>query len=205
MAKAAVAGASGLVGSHLLPLLLSEYDQVAALTRRPLGVLAPNLVELDFDHDTLPDQTDAAFCCLGARIVMRGARKAFHDIDLNASVAFAHAAKARGARAFALITSVDADLNSPLYYLRIKAQAEKAIAALAFEVLRSCARVSCSENAQFPVRKNGYRRWSPVLSDLFFADRYPNTTQSMRRLSQTQPITRRSHHYRGAGSFTTTT
>jgi uncharacterized protein YbjT (DUF2867 family) len=135
MARAAIAGASGLVGSHLLPLLLSEYDQVAALTRRPLGVSAPNLLELDFERDPLPDQTDVAFCCLGARIVMRGARKAFREIDLDASVAFAHAVKQKGARAFALITSVEADLRSPLYYLRVKAQAEKAIESLSFDSL----------------------------------------------------------------------
>jgi uncharacterized protein YbjT (DUF2867 family) len=135
MAKAAIAGASGLVGSHLLPLLLSEYDQVAALTRRPLGVSAPNLVELNFENGAVPDDTDVGFCCLGARIMMWGARKAFREIDLDASVAFAQAVKKKGARAFALITSVDADLRSPLYYLRVKAQAEEMINALAFDSL----------------------------------------------------------------------
>jgi len=46
MKNALIAGASGLVGSELLQLLLkgNEYDMVIAIVRKPLGLSHPRLV-----------------------------------------------------------------------------------------------------------------------------------------------------------------
>jgi uncharacterized protein YbjT (DUF2867 family) len=116
MAKCAIAGASGLVGSHLLTLLLNEFDQVAAVTRRPLGVLDARLCEIAFS-DPLPP-IDAAFCCLGTTIKKAGSQEAFRQIDFDAVIAFAKAARRAGARHF---------------YLRVKGEMEESLRPLGFE------------------------------------------------------------------------
>jgi len=131
MANCGIAGASGLVGGHLLTLLLQEFDQVAAVTRRPLGVSAPNLREIAFG-DPLP-ALDAAFCCLGTTIKKAGSESAFRRIDFDAAVAFARTSRAAGASSFAIVSSVDASPASSNFYLRVKGETEAAVVALGFE------------------------------------------------------------------------
>ena len=107
------------MGSHLLTLLLKEFDQVAALTRRPLAVSAPNLREIAFGEQ-LP-AIDTAFCCLGTTIKKAGSKEAFRRIDFDAVVDFAKAARARRAqRGFAVVSSVGASPSSSNFYLRVK-------------------------------------------------------------------------------------
>lgn len=134
MAKtaAAIAGATGLVGSRLLPLLLKEYDRVAALTRRPLAVSAPHLVEVPFGAP-LEGPVAAAFCCLGTTIRKAGSQEAFREVDFDAVVKFARAAREAGATRFALVSSVGADAKSSNFYLRVKGEGEDAICALGFQ------------------------------------------------------------------------
>jgi uncharacterized protein YbjT (DUF2867 family) len=131
MAKCAIAGASGLVGSHLLTLLLNEFDQVAAVTRRPLGVLDARLCEIAFS-DPLPP-IDAAFCCLGTTIKKAGSQEAFRQIDFDAVIAFAKAARRAGARHFAVVSSIGAAPGSSNFYLRVKGEMEESLRPLGFE------------------------------------------------------------------------
>ncbi len=72
---ALVAGASGLVGGHLLQLLLADaaYARVVTLGRRQLAAQHPKLEQRVVDFGTLDDRadlprTDDAFCCLGTTI-----------------------------------------------------------------------------------------------------------------------------------------
>ena len=131
---AAIAGATGLVGSRLLPLLLKEYDRVAALKRRPLAVSAAHLTEVPFGAP-LEGPFDAAFCCLGTTIRKAGSQEAFRKVDYDAVVDFARTARAAGATRFALVSSVGADAKSSNFYLRVKGEGEDAIRALGFETL----------------------------------------------------------------------
>ena len=121
------------MGSHLLTLLLREYDQVAAVTRRPLGVSAGNLREIAFG-DALP-AIDVAFCCLGTTIKKAGSQEAFRAVDFDAVVAFAKAARTAGAGSFAVVSSVGASRDSSNFYLRVKGEMEDAIRDLGFDRL----------------------------------------------------------------------
>jgi len=129
--SAAIAGASGLVGSHLLPLLLESYDPVAALTRRPLGVSSPKLREMPLG-EAFPFGVAAGFCCLGTTIRKAGSQEAFRKVDFDAIVDFARRCREAGATHFALVSSVGADRESPTFYLRVKGEAEEAIRDLGF-------------------------------------------------------------------------
>lgn len=103
--RVAIAGATGLVGQHLLKQLLADetIGQVYALGRREPTLRHPKLTALvvDFAHlPTLP-AVDEVYLALGTTIRQAGSQRAFRAIDLEANLATAQAALAAGARCVA--------------------------------------------------------------------------------------------------------
>ncbi len=141
MRAAAIAGATGLTGHHVLNRLLDggRYDPVLAILRKPMHRSHPRLQERVTDFSAVgklpPARVDAAFCCLGTTIRKAGSKDAFRAVDHGYVLSFAQWARANGARHFLLVSSVAADLKSPNFYLRVKAEAERDIEALGFEWL----------------------------------------------------------------------
>ncbi len=136
-----IAGATGMVGSHLADALLESptFDAVVTLGRRPLDRSHPKLTQatVDFaalDPASLPPVTDA-FCALGTTIKKAGSREAFRAVDHDAVLAFARAAKARGASRFYVVTALGADAGSFVFYNRVKGEVEEALRAMGFEGL----------------------------------------------------------------------
>lgn len=141
MDTAWIAGATGLVGSKLLPLLLDapHITTVVSLGRRPSGLTDPKLVERSVDFarlDTagLPTPT-VALCCLGSTIKKAGSKEAFRAIDHDAVLSFAKAAQAAGATRFVVVTAEGADAGSMMFYNRVKGEAEASLRALGFTSL----------------------------------------------------------------------
>jgi uncharacterized protein YbjT (DUF2867 family) len=141
-----IAGATGLVGGHLLDGLLASatVSRVHAMLRRSTHLDHPKLREIRLSFEDLathPGATlgdlavDAAFCCLGTTRANAGSAAAFRRVDLDYVRAFALAAKAAGARVFALNSSVGADAGSGNLYLRTKGEAETACREAGFESL----------------------------------------------------------------------
>ncbi|VAW28361.1 Nucleoside-diphosphate-sugar epimerases, partial [hydrothermal vent metagenome] len=82
MSVVLIAGASGLVGSKLLVLLLEsdKCQRVISIGRRKLEVIHPKLEQLivNFEHlDNLDIKPDSIFCCLGTTIKKAGSKEAF--------------------------------------------------------------------------------------------------------------------------------
>lgn len=138
---ALLAGASGLVGGHLLDLLLDGTDppQVVSLGRRALSRAHPRLTQLTVDFgrlgETPPPPADLAFCCLGTTIKRAGSQSAFRAVDHDAVVAFGAAAKAAGVRHFLVVTALGADARSSVFYNRVKGEVENSLRALGFDAL----------------------------------------------------------------------
>jgi uncharacterized protein YbjT (DUF2867 family) len=132
-----LAGGSGLVGGELLKLLLDdvEYERVIAVGRRPLATAHPKLHQaiVDFGAASAFDAPEAAFCCLGTTLKRAGSREAFRAVDHGAVVAFAKAARQKGARVFLHVTALGADARSATFYNRVKGEAEADVAALGFD------------------------------------------------------------------------
>lgn len=139
MTTAWLAGGSGLVGGVLLRRLLAEdgFDRVISVGRRVLPVSHPRLAQMVVDltapgaFDALP-VPDVAFSCLGTTMRKAGSREAFRAVDLEAVLAFAGAAHARGARTFVHVSAMGADPRSRVFYNRVKGEAEAAVAAVGF-------------------------------------------------------------------------
>ena len=142
MATALIAGASGLIGSHLLEQLLesSEYGRVIAVGRRPLERVHPKLVPVvaDFaalDKTTVDLRCDDAFCCLGSTIKRAGSAENFRAVDHGAVLALAWAARRNGASRFFLVSALGADASSRFLYNRVKGETEEALQVLGFSTL----------------------------------------------------------------------
>lgn len=136
---ALIAGASGLVGGHLLRRLLDAetWDRVVSLGRRTLDLDHPKLEQVlaDFDHLDALDfpESDDAFCCLGTTIKKAGSEEAFHRVDYDYVLDFARRANQHGATQFLVVSALGADAGSRLFYNRTKGEMEEAVAALDFE------------------------------------------------------------------------
>lgn len=136
-----LAGATGLVGGHLLQQLLDDADiaDVVALTRRPLAIPHPKLVPavVDFAHLSefaLP-QVDDCFLCIGTTIRNAGSQEAFRAVDFALPLAIAQMALAAGAARCFVVSAMGADATSRVFYNRVKGELEAALNALAFRTV----------------------------------------------------------------------
>ncbi len=136
---ALVAGATGLVGGHLLDALLAapDYTRVFALTRRPFAREHPKLANRVVIFERMAEQLKGltaqdAFCCIGTTIAEAGSQEAFRATDVDAVLLFARAAKAAQATRFVVVSSVGASSESTKFYLRTKGEMEEAVSDLGF-------------------------------------------------------------------------
>ncbi len=141
---ALIAGASGLVGGHVLARLLTspDYARVIAVTRKRLAVEHPKLTQIVTPLDAVESavaelgaRVDDAFCALGTTIKIAGSQAQFRHVDFDYVVGFAQAAKAAGAKRFQLVSAIGAGAGSTIFYSRVKGEAEDAISALGFAAL----------------------------------------------------------------------
>lgn len=144
-----LAGASGLVGGLTLRHLLEGprfEGLVLAPSRREIAIADPRLRVLKTDFmpaqhaadpalsigRDLPRPLDAFVSCLGTTIKTAGSRAAFMAVDRDLVLSLAHLAFDRGARQAILVSSVGADPQSGNFYLRVKGEAEEALAQIGF-------------------------------------------------------------------------
>lgn len=138
-----VAGATGLVGRHLIRQLIADAScsKIVALTRRPFDEPSSSKLDVvDANFDALESAlqgvaVEDAYCALGTTIKLAGSQAAFRKVDHDYIVAFAHAAKAAGAKRFMLVSAIGADPASSIFYSRVKGETERDVEAVGFETL----------------------------------------------------------------------
>jgi uncharacterized protein YbjT (DUF2867 family) len=108
---ALLAGASGLVGGHVLQL--GALDALS-----------------DLPH------VDDVFCCLGTTIKTAGSQAAFHKVDYDYVVGVARAGQRAGAKQFLVITAIGADPASRIFYSRVKGEVERAVRELPYHAVQ---------------------------------------------------------------------
>jgi uncharacterized protein YbjT (DUF2867 family) len=139
---AIVIGATGLVGSHLVALLLKDdrFSSVKIFARRNTGVQHPKLHEhiVDFDH---PEQWqsfitgDVLFSALGTTLKTAGSKEAQYKIDHTYQFNVAKAASQNGVPVYVLISAALANEHSRIFYTRMKGELERDIKQLPFEYI----------------------------------------------------------------------
>jgi uncharacterized protein YbjT (DUF2867 family) len=141
--KAAVVGATGLVGQALLHALSNHpaYTHVVAMSRRDHH---PDMAKVSWlaasfgqpgQLQALFRESDAAFCCLGTTIRKAGSREAFEQVDKHYLLAAARAARSEGCSQFHLVSAIGADAASAVFYNRVKGEVEREVRGLGFPTL----------------------------------------------------------------------
>jgi uncharacterized protein YbjT (DUF2867 family) len=132
-----VVGATGLVGSKLLDLLVAEIAVTRIIV---LGRSAPVLDsnKIDFHGFDFQDYTSierlfqgvhSVYCCIGTTIKKAGSQENFRKIDFDIPVNLARFCEKSDVTSFLVISSLGANADSSNFYLKTKGEMEKTVAA----------------------------------------------------------------------------
>jgi uncharacterized protein YbjT (DUF2867 family) len=138
---ALLAGATGLVGRALLPMLLAgrQYRTVHILLRcAPPDIPASAKLkthQVDFAQLPALPRVDDVFIALGTTIKVAGSQAAFRQVDLEFVVNVAQGARLAGATRLAVVSALGADATSRVFYNRVKGEMQAAIAGLGYTVV----------------------------------------------------------------------
>lgn len=131
--KALLAGATGLVGKHLLKQLLEnpDYEQIIVVSRRPIDHKHPKLNVLICNFDQLENLTlvpgiDECFCALGTTQKKSG-KKGLKKVDFDYVVKLTSLCKKNSIDKFLIVSSQGANQKSMFFYMRTKGQMEQAV------------------------------------------------------------------------------
>lgn len=134
MKKVIIAGASGLIGTELLTLLLQDerISEVVALVRSALQVNHVKLKQLKVDFDKLSDYKehfdgDAVYCCLGSTKKKTPNLEDYNKVDHEYPLNLAKIALENNIAQYHIISALGADKNSKVFYTRLKGRIEEDI------------------------------------------------------------------------------
>jgi uncharacterized protein YbjT (DUF2867 family) len=131
--KALIIGATGLIGSQCLELLLydDQYSLVEIWARNATANSHPKLIERLINFDKISElaltDTDHVYCCLGTTINKVKTKEAFEKIDKEYVSELAKLAERAGCQKFIVISSIGANKNSNNFYLRTKGEMEEKV------------------------------------------------------------------------------
>jgi len=160
----------------VLALLLADahWSHVVTVGRRTTaqqhGKLEQRVLDLGAIETAknLP-HVDDVFCCLGTTIKQAGSQQAFRLVDHAFVVRLARAGLRAGATQFLLVSAIGADLESRVFYSRVKGETEAAIRQLpyrAVQIFRPS--LLLGERAEFRLGERIAMLGAPVLPALLF-------------------------------------
>mgnify|MGYP001184036723 FL=1 len=130
--KALVFGATGLVGEHLVNLLIREerYQLITLLNRKNLALDHAKLKQKEVDFSSMENykdefRVDHVFCCLGTTIKKAKSRDAFRSVDHDLVVQLARLSKENSALHFLFVSAMGANSDSRIFYNKVKGEAEE--------------------------------------------------------------------------------
>jgi len=125
------------VGSELLDQLKADatVTRIVLIARRPLPTLDPRIESHVVNFDALDSDlfaVDQIICALGTTMKQAGSKEAFRRVDLEYPLAMAKLGLARGARHFLLVSALGADVESRIFYNRVKGELEDSLRTLPY-------------------------------------------------------------------------
>jgi uncharacterized protein YbjT (DUF2867 family) len=143
MKTAVVIGASGLIGKSLVKKLLEDnlYNSVMVFVRSSINISNSKLTEHIEDFEKIADWKnkitgDDLYSAMGTTIKKAGSKEAQYKIDVTYQYEFAKAASENGVKSYFLVSSSGANVNSKLFYMRIKGELEEKVKLLPFNKIR---------------------------------------------------------------------
>ena len=132
-------GASGLIGSELVQLLLRDdkIKTIKVFVRKTLAITDQKLREILVDFERLEDfkhefQGDALFCCIGTTRKKTPDLEAYKAIDYGIVLSAANLARSNHVPQVHLVSAIGAAISSKIFYNRLKGEIEKDMLKLDF-------------------------------------------------------------------------
>lgn len=129
--NAIILGSSGLVGGHLLDLLLQskKYSHVKVFVRRPLDKKHQKLEQIVTDFSDMKKleeliTADVLFSCLGSTKKKTPDKKDYIFVDKTIPETFIEMAALKGLQQLHLVSAIGADSNSTIFYNQLKGELE---------------------------------------------------------------------------------
>ncbi len=142
MSTAVVFGGTGLVGNHLLKILINDdyYSKVKVFTRSEIEIIHHKLeiIETNFENiESLKDKisADNCFFCIGTTKKNSPQKLEYQRIELELPKKIAQICKSNAIRSFIFVSSGFANPNHSGEYLRFKGLVEEELKSLSFENL----------------------------------------------------------------------
>ena len=140
MKTAILFGASGLVGGHLLNLLVNsnEYDKIKIFSRKDIETKNPKIEKYVIDFNELEKHKDEVvgddcYFAIGTTRRLTPNKNDYIDVELNLPVKIAKIARDNNIKSFIYVSSGGANADSRNLYLQNKGKAEKEIINLSFD------------------------------------------------------------------------
>ena len=142
MSTAVIFGGTGLVGNHLLKILINDdyYSKVKVFTRSNIEIIHHKLeiIETNFENiESLKDKisADNCFFCIGTTKKNSPQKLEYQRIELELPKKIAQICKSNAIRSFIFVSSGFANPNHSGEYLRFKGLVEEELKSLSFENL----------------------------------------------------------------------
>lgn len=129
---ALILGASGLIGSELLQLLIQNdsFSKITLLVRKELTLNSKKVKQniVDFSNSNSWGQffkdVDTVFCCIGTTRAKTPDLKDYRKIDFDIPVYAIRFSEQHDVKQFMLVSSIGANPESKNFYLKIKGEVE---------------------------------------------------------------------------------
>ena len=142
MKTALIFGSSGLVGSHLLSLIIknNNYNKIKLFTRSETTISNSQIEIIKIDFNNLENHKDSiigddCFFCIGTTRKNTPDKNEYIKVEYNLPVEVAKIAKENSVDSFTYVSSLGANPNASGLYLKNKGQAEESIKKLNFRKL----------------------------------------------------------------------
>ena len=142
MKTALIFGSSGLVGSHLLSLIIknNNYNKIKLFTRSETTISNSQIEIIKIDFNNLENHKDTiigddCFFCIGTTRKNTPDKNEYIKVEYNIPVEVAKIAKENSINSFTYISSMGANPSASGLYLKNKGQAEEALKKLNFPKL----------------------------------------------------------------------